>query len=95
MFPIWIVPILDKKEKTIKKEAGNVDIEILSFVDDMCMDIIDLEGGCNMQKVEVNVQRITQEVANECRLALETDEKEILHLRKSRKDKNADPKYVK
>ena len=48
-----------------------------------------------MQNVEANVKRIVREVAEEYRLSLETDKEEILHLRKSRKKRNADRKYVK
>ena len=48
-----------------------------------------------MQKVEVSVKRIVREVAEECRLSLETEKEKILHLRKSRKKRNADRKYVK
>ena len=53
----------------------------------MCIDIVDWEGGCDMQNVEANVKRIVREVAEEYRLPcpLETDKEEILHLRKSRK----------
>ena len=47
-----------------------------------------------MQRVEVNVKRIVREVAEECSLP-ETDKEEILHLRKSRKKKNAGRRYVK
>ena len=34
-------------------------------------------------------------MAEECRLPFETEKEEILHLRRSRKKKNADRKYVK
>ena len=79
------------------REGTNLDVELPSFVDDMCVDIIDREGdnGVNMQSVEVGVGGIVREVAEECRLPLETDKEEILHLRTSRKKKNADRKYVK
>ena len=70
-------------------------MEIPSFVDDMCIGIVDWEGGCDMQKVETNVKRIAREVAEESRLPLEGDKEEILHLRNSKKKKNADRKYVK
>ena len=47
-----------------------------------------------MQQAEADAKRIMREVAEECQLPLETDE-EILQLRKIRKKKNADQKYVK
>ena len=61
----------------------------------MCIDVIDWDGEVDMQAVEVNVKRIVKEVAEECSLPLETKKEEILHLRQSRKRKNADWKYVK
>ena len=48
-----------------------------------------------MQAVETNVKRIVREVAEECSLPLEIDKEETLHLRKSRKKKSADRRYVK
>ena len=30
----------------LRRNQGNADIEVPSLVDDMCMDIIDWEGGC-------------------------------------------------
>ena len=37
----------------------------------------------------------TREVAEEYKLPLETDKEEVLHLRKSRKKKNTDRRFVK
>ena len=48
-----------------------------------------------MQRVEDNVKRIVREVAEKCHLPIETDKEDVLHLRKSRKKKNTDRKYVK
>ena len=48
-----------------------------------------------MQKVEVNIKRIAREVAEECRLSLELEKEESLHLRGSRKKKNANRRYIK
>ena len=45
--------------------------------------------------IEVNVEIIVREVEEECRLPLETNKEEILHLRKSKKKNNADRRYVK
>ena len=95
VFLIWMAPILKKMEARVRKKAGEeavavVDTELPSFIDDMCADIVVWEGGGNMQRVESNVKRIVGEVAEECRLPLETDKEEILHLRRSRKKKNAD-----
>ena len=54
VFLIWMAPILEKVEARMKEEAGRirglryqhvVDVEIPSFVDDMCMDIVDWEGS--------------------------------------------------
>ena len=66
-----------------------------SFVDDMCVDIIDWEGVSNMQRVEADIKRIVWEVAEENNLPLEAEKEEVLHLRKTRKKRNADRKYVK
>ena len=44
---------------------------------------------------EVEAKRIVWEVAEECRLPLETDKEGILHLRTSKKKKNVDRRYVK
>ena len=84
----------ERMEERVREGTG-LDVEMPSFVDDMCTDIIDWEGDNNMQRVEVEVKRIVREVAEECRLPLEFDKEETLHLRKSRKQKNADRKYVK
>ena len=46
-----------------------------------------------MQAVEANAKRIVREVAEECKLPLEMDKEETLHMRKSRRKKNADRKY--
>ena len=62
-----------------------VDVELPSFVDDMCNDIVVWEGGCNMQRVETNVKRIVGEVARENNLPLEIEKEEVLHLRKNSK----------
>lgn len=61
----------------MREEAGRirgarnqheVDVEVPSFVDDRCMDIVDWGGGNgNMQLIEANVKRIVREVAEECR----------------------------
>ena len=48
-----------------------------------------------MDRVEANVKRVVREVAEECQLPIEKDKEEVLHLRTSRKKKNADRKYVK
>ena len=96
VFLIWMALILRSMEERVKAGTG-LDMELLSFVNDMCMDIIDREGGngINMQRVEVEVKGIMWEVVEECQLPLENDKEEILHLRTSRKKKNADQKYVK
>ena len=80
----------------LKEEVG-LDVELPSFVDDMCMDVIDWDGGngTNMQQVEVEVKRVVREVAEECALPLELDKEEVLHLRKSRKKRNIDWKHIK
>ena len=61
-----------KGPSQIRQNQKNIDVEIPSFIDDMCIDIVDWEGGCDMQKVEANVKRIVREVAEEYRLPLET-----------------------
>ena len=63
-------------------------------VDDICMDIVDWEANNNMAEIEASVKRIVPEVAEEFKLPLESDKEETLHLRKSRKKKNVDRKYV-
>ena len=96
VFLIWMAPILEKMEGKMREEAGvgagvagaetEIDVELPSFVDDMCTDIVVWEGSSsNMQRVETNVKRVVREVAEE----------EVLHLRKSRKKKNAGRKYAK
>ena len=70
-----MTPILERMETRVT-ENTSLDVELPSLVDDMCMDIINSEGGngINMQsQVEVGVKRIVREVAEECRLPLETD----------------------
>ena len=72
VFLIWMAPILEKMEDKIREEAGAgagvagrdaaADVELPSFVDDMCADIVIWEGGCNMQRVEASVKRIVREV---------------------------------
>ena len=41
-----------------------------------------------MAEIEASVKRIVREVAEECKLPLELDKEENLHLRKRRKKKN-------
>ena len=99
VFLICMAPILEKIEKRMREEVGRsqgaVDVEVPSFVDDMSMDVINWEGNANMQAAEANVKKIVREVAEECRLPLEVDKETTLHLRKSRKKRKADRKYVK
>ena len=93
VFLVWMAPILKRMEERVREET-NLDMEISSFVDDMCLDIVDWEGGKNMQRVEADVKK---DFAGGCRgiqIPLETDKEEILHLRKSRKKKNANRKHV-
>ena len=73
VFLIWMAPILKGMEEKLRDRAGAgradavVDVELLSFVDDMCIDIVIWEGcDDNMQRVEANVKRIVREVAEEC-----------------------------
>ena len=107
VFLIWIAPILEKLEEKLRENAGagagasgvraeaQVDVELPSFVDDMCTDIVVWEGGCNMDRVEANVKRVVRELAEECQMPIETDKEGVLHLRTSRNKRNADRKYVK
>ena len=57
---------IKKIEKRMKEDAGRVgrdqgamDAEVPSFVDDICMDVVDWEGGLNMQAVEGNVKELS------------------------------------
>ena len=102
VFLIWMAPILGEDGKEDERGSRSWDgsgsgrgTAIPSFVDGMCTDIVVWEGGCNMQRVETNVKRIVREVAEECKFPIETDKEEVLHIRKSRKKKNADRRYVK
>ena len=101
-----MVPILERMEEELRSRAGLgagaagadaiVDVEFPSFVDDMCVDMVIWEGGDNnMQRVEANAKRIVREVAEECNLPIEVDKKEVLHMRNSRKKRNADWRWVK
>ena len=51
----------------------------------------------NMQVIEANIKRIIREVARDKKLPLEEEKEEILvlHLRKSRKKKKVDRRFVK
>ena len=44
VFLIWMAPILEKMEAKLREEVG-LDIEVPSFVDDICMDLIDRDEG--------------------------------------------------
>ena len=48
VFLIWMAPILRKMEERVR-EGTNLEVELLSFVDDMCVDIIDraMASTCN------------------------------------------------
>ena len=70
-------------------------MEVPSFVDDMCVGILDWDGGRNMQSVEVNVKRIVREVAEESNMPIERNKEQVLHIRKSRRKKNWDRKCIK
>ena len=79
VFLIWMAPILENMEEKLREEAGEgagvtranaeVDVEIPSFVDDMCTDIVVWEEG-NMQRVEAKVKRIVRSVAEEYNLPI-------------------------
>ena len=47
-FLIWMAPILQKMEERVNAGTG-LDVQMPSFVDGMCTDIVDWEGGRNMQ----------------------------------------------
>ena len=49
----------------------------------------------NIQAIETNIKRIVGEVAEECKLLLEGDKEDVLHLRKRGKKTNVDRRYVK
>ena len=66
VFLIWLAPILTKLEERVREGTG-LDVEMPSFVDDMCADVIDWEGDTNMQLMEMDVKRIVREV-EECNL---------------------------
>ena len=64
VFLIWMAPILGGMERIREKVGIGVgmagrdavaDVELPSFVDDMCEDIVVWEEGCSMQRVEANV----------------------------------------
>ena len=93
VFLILKVPILRKVEERVR-EGINLDMEMPSFVNDKSADIIDWDGGNNMQQVEVEVNSIVREVAGENNLPLETEKEEVLHRQKHRKKNNVDRKYV-
>ena len=84
----------DGKEGAGAGTGAVVDVGLPSFVDEMCSDIVIWEGERNMQRVEVDVKRIVREVAEECKLPIETDKEEVMHIRKSRKKKNGDRKHI-
>ena len=94
VFLIWMEPILRRMEERVKAGIG-LDVEMPSFVDDMCVDIVDWEGVRNMQQVEVDIKRIVRKVAEENNLHLEAEKEEVLHFQKTRKKRNTDRKQVK
>ena len=94
VFLIWMAPILSKMEERVKGETG-LDVEVPSFVDDICIDIIDWDVSRNMQCVEADIKRIVREVSEESNMPIETDKEEVLHIRKSRRKRNANQKFIK
>ena len=94
VFLIWMALILRRMEERVKAGTG-LDVELPSFVDDMCFDTVDWEGVSNMQRVEADIKRIVRKVAEENHLPLEAEKEEVLHLRKTRKKRNVDRKHVK
>ena len=78
VFFIWMAPIFRKMEERVKEETG-LDVEISSFGDDRCADVIDSDGSRNMQRVEVEVKRIVHEVAEESNMPIKLDKEEVLH----------------
>ena len=74
IFLIWMAPIIEKIEQRLKEEVGRVgrmqneiDVELPSFVDNMLIDMIDWEGGANMQMIETNAKKIIREVEKQRR----------------------------
>ena len=79
VFLIWMAPIIENMEEELREEAGEgaavtkanveVDVELPSFIDDMCTDIVVWEEG-NIQRVEAKVKRIVRSVAEEYNLPI-------------------------
>ena len=89
-----MAPILWRMEERVKVGTG-LDVELLSFVDDICVDTVDWEGVSNIQRVEADIKRIVRKVAEENHLPMEAEKEEVLHLWKTRKKRNVDRKHVK
>ena len=94
VFLIFMAPILEAMEEKVKSTTS-LEVELLSYVDDMLASIMDRKGRRNMDQVIDQVDGIVSEVAEEWDLPQELEKTERIVFRKKRKGKRKDAKWAK
>ena len=77
LFLVFMAPILEEMERQVKEEAGRVEVQFLTYVDDLHCGLYDMRGAEEeevkrerMQDLVARVQRVVTEVAAEQELPL-------------------------
>ena len=88
LFLVFMAPILEEVECRVKEEVGRVDVQFLSYVDDLHCGQYDKRVAGEkedkrerMQDLVTRVQWVVTEVAAEQRLRLAADKEELMVLR--------------
>ena len=101
-----MAPIVEEMERRVKEEGGRVDVQFLSYVDDLHRGLYDRRVAGEeeakrerMQDLVARVQRVVNEVAAERELPLAADKEESMVLRggcgRKKRRKNGFPEKVK
>ena len=86
-FLIFIPPLLRKLEEKLEKELGqNIEVEVPSYVDDLTVTLINLDGTKDMKRMVARAKEVIERVAIEERIPLEPSKQEdiIFQLEKRR-----------
>jgi len=99
IFLIWMAPIITKMEEALKNRWPTVDLELPSYVDNLHLGVSIwdriMARGIKMNEVLDEADKIVNRIAAENHLPLEDSKHERLILKKKRRRKNKDVKWVK
>jgi len=99
IFLIWMAPITTKIEEALKNRWPTFDLELPSYVDNLHLGVSIwdriMAQGIKMDEVLDEADKIVNRIAAEHNLPLEDSKHERLILKKKRRRKNKDVKWVK